>query len=494
MQEYPLRHDGARWELIYGSYDGVARFAVQELQASVQTFLPYVIRCVPAAGAAAHPKQHAVLIGTPGAHSMIAELAARHLITIPDRPQAYTIACMASPWAADHRVLVVAGRDDAGLVYGVTDLHARVLAPLGRAGDHDPQRLRAHLDTLAHFSISEFPLITNRGIWTWGYVVYDYRSFITNMARMKMNMLTIWNDQPPLNIDDIISHAHARGVKIVLGFPWGWGMNLDVNSAADRRRIMEMVLRDYETHYRHLALDGIYFQTLTEHHTTVYAGRPLAAIVCEMVNEIASELFKIHPHLRIQFGLHATSIQDHYVELAALDPRVTIVWEDAGAIPYAYAPEADNPHAPEGFRTFEQTVAYSVKLAAFRPGTEFAMVPKGWTCLDWAHEFEHHGPFILGERERQFIRERCTARQVHWDRHSAMWARNYALAVQFYREMLKCQPSSMTVTGLIEDGLFEAHVQPSAGLFAETLWNAERAPETILRLGECLSAAANERI
>jgi hypothetical protein len=119
------------------------------------------------------------------------------------------------------------------------------------------------------------------------------------------------------------------------------------------------------------------------------------------------------------------------------------------------------------------------------------MVPKGWITLDWKNEFEHHGPFLLGKRQRQFTRERLAVRQSHWDRHNAMWERNYNLAVQFYREILKCRPVSMTVTGLIEDGLFEEHVQPSVSLFAETLWNAKREPEAIMQAGELLGAAAN---
>ena len=29
---YKLRHQGARWRIVYGSYDGVEHFAVNELQ------------------------------------------------------------------------------------------------------------------------------------------------------------------------------------------------------------------------------------------------------------------------------------------------------------------------------------------------------------------------------------------------------------------------------------------------------------------------------
>jgi hypothetical protein len=39
----------------------------------------------------------------------------------------------------------------------------------------------------------------------------------------------------------------------------------------------------------------------------------------------------------------------------------------------------------------------------------------------------------------------------------------------------------MTVQGLIEDGLFEERIQPSAALLGEMLWNPTRSPDEYLR-------------
>ena len=112
---------------------------------------------------------------------------------------------------------------------------------------------------------TEAPCIERRGIWTWGYVIYDYERFIDNMARLKMNTLTIWNDCPPENCSDVIEYAHARGVETVLGFHWGWGLpSFSLASREDRDAMRKQVVANYETNYRHLDLDGIYFQTLTE--------------------------------------------------------------------------------------------------------------------------------------------------------------------------------------------------------------------------------------
>ena len=39
-----IRHEGARWSLLYGSYEGVEKFAIDEAQRYFQSYLPYVMR------------------------------------------------------------------------------------------------------------------------------------------------------------------------------------------------------------------------------------------------------------------------------------------------------------------------------------------------------------------------------------------------------------------------------------------------------------------
>ena len=44
------------------------------------------------------------------------------------------------------------------------------------------------------------PQVRRRGLWTWGYVIYDYRRYLANMARLKLHEIVIWNDYAPLNL------------------------------------------------------------------------------------------------------------------------------------------------------------------------------------------------------------------------------------------------------------------------------------------------------
>lgn len=475
--EFKKVHEGPRWQLLYGAFTGVERTAVIEVQKIVQYYLPYTLTVEPAAKES--PIEHAVLIGTATSNPLLARLIERGQLAAPHGEEGYSIALMESPYSQGHRVLAVAGSDERGVLYGTQEAAARIFCGGSLLdGFGGAERLK-HLETCELFAVQEAPAVRNRGLWTWGYPIASYRRYLDNMMRLKMNLLTIWNDQVPLNIEDVIDYAHRRGIRVILGFHWGWGHKGSLNLAdpADRLAIQKAVLETYRTQYSRLAHDGIYFQTLTEHKDLELAGRSTAAWAVELVNATAGALLSENPGLHIQFGLHATSIGENYVDLAALDSRVTIVWEDCcGQIPYSYHPV----QAVEVTSDFETMLDYSRKLATFRPGSEFALVPKGWPCIRWLSDFENHGSYILGEQNGLHSRERLLLRQNDWDRVNAHWFQNYPQAALFYREMLAVNPV-ITATGLVEDGLFEETIQPSVALFAETLWNPAQTDAEILQ-------------
>ena len=483
------RYDGTRWAVRYGANEGPQKVALHELQGMFQECVPYVVDVREAAGRpAAEHEEHLALIGTLDNHPMLGDLAARGAISVPAQANGYTTACLDSPWSEGRKLLVVAGHDAIGVLHGTVALNAQTL--VHHASARTLQRAERRLDALASFSCVETPRLANRGIWTWGYVIYDYRRFLDNMARLRMNMLVVWNDEPPLNSEEVIAYAHERGIQVVFGFHWGWGIaDLDPSSDAQREQIKREVVTNYREQYRHLGLDGIYFQTFTEQTETEVAGRSIASWACLWVNDIARALLEDEPDLKIYFGLHAQSIVDNYPDFKALDPHVVIMWEDAGSIPYGYDPVPDFcwglPDDPDAVRvnrprTPEGTLAYSKKLATFRGRGEFAMVPKGWSCLSWPNEFEHHGSFVLGERTRDYIRARLWEKQRHWDEINRRWLRHYPHALRFYRDMLTCENETMTACGLVEDGLFEEKIQPSVALFGEMLWNPQRDDAEVL--------------
>lgn len=461
-----------RWTILYGSYEGVEHYALLTLYRAISFYVPYVLPLRAAGDADPKKLEHVLLIGTTANNPHIAALLANGTIPAPPGAQGYTLWVGSAPWDAERRLTVIAGADATGVLYGVQEYLASFsddCVPMDK-----PVKRRAFLTQLEDRALAEAPAAEYRGIWTWGYVIYDYRRFLDNMARLKMNMLTIWNSEAPQNLAEIADYAHQRGIQLIAGYNWGWGYNnLELSKAEDRAFIKKLALDVYHNEYAGQPIDGIYFQTLTEHTTQEMEGRSVAAWASDLVNDVADALYAENPSLSIQFGLHATSIRAHYTDLATLDPRMIITWEDAGALPFCYSP---SPDFADGF---EATLAYAKQLAAFRPGSLFAIVPKGWTSLRWDDEFAKHGPCLIGEREPDYLRERLYARQSEWNGVNAAWLRHYPLAARFYREVLAVNPRLLS-TGLVEDGMFEAKIQPGVSLLAEMLWNPNRPDDELL--------------
>jgi hypothetical protein len=477
-KDYAKRFSGPRWRLVYGAYLGAEEFALNELQRTLQRFVPYVLEIHPAA-APLHPDANHVLIGTPENNPLIADLIRKGILRPPTTSEGYSSICIPSPLNPERRFVVIAGHDAAGVLYGVISLNKRLV----KAAPDDPAEMRATLDTLANFTEEEHPLVEDRGIWAWGYTIYNYRQFIDNMARLRMNKLNFWNDVPPLNCRAVIDYAHSRGIKVVLGFSWGYDLStLDPGSSADRQVIKENVLCQIAAQYQHLGMDAIYFQTFTETNNVESGGKPIAELATSWVNDIAGTVLSRYPQLKIEWGLHASSIQDNYTYLKALDPRVVIVWEDAGVIPYSYDPLTTNPvgDVPAALNSPQGTLEYSKKLATVRGHSQFSMVAKGWIQMRWRTESEHHGLYIMGERAEVYIRNRARERQPRWDFINNLWLENYPDALRFFAGIRDCTPAGMSVLGLVEDGLLEERIQPSVALFAEILWSPHQTERQVL--------------
>ena len=86
------------------------------------------------------------------------------------------------------------------------------------------------------------PSHTKRGLWTWGYVIRDYRGYIDRMVSLKLNTLILWNDYPPQNSRELIDYAHTYGVKVYYGYAWGWDTRFDKIDPAHTEELTEAVV------------------------------------------------------------------------------------------------------------------------------------------------------------------------------------------------------------------------------------------------------------
>ena len=183
------------------------------------------------------------------------------------------------------------------IIMAQTELAARPAAfrgPLDPVGKiHIPIGIADTVDTLKTFVEAE-------GCFSPGFCTYGVYFWVHDAQSGKLTAPTM------------------RGVKCDRGLgagghliPWtSWGIDgLTLGKTEDRRKIRDMVLREYNDHYRGLGMDGIYFQTLTETSEMRSGEMSIAAAACALVNETSAALLERDPKLLIQFGLHATSIR-----------------------------------------------------------------------------------------------------------------------------------------------------------------------------------------
>ena len=96
-QGYKPRFPGPRWHLIYNTYSGVEEFALDELQATMQRYLPYVVEIHHAAEEINADANH-IIVGMAGDNPRIADLVQRGILTAPTKPQGYSSICTKSSW------------------------------------------------------------------------------------------------------------------------------------------------------------------------------------------------------------------------------------------------------------------------------------------------------------------------------------------------------------------------------------------------------------
>lgn len=371
------------------------------------------------------------------------------------------------------RTVTIAAQDSIHLLYAVCDFEAKYLP---RAKNCDLWNNTVTLgDHLPEWHIQTKPTHTKRGLWTWGYVIRDYRGYIDRMVSLKLNTLILWNDYPPQNSRELIDYAHTYGIKIYYGYAWGWDTRFDKIDPAHTEDLTEAVVREYEEKYASLGVDGIYFQSFTEIWGDTLAGVVIADAVTEFVNRTAGRILENHPDLDILFGLHATSVMNRLDSIAKTDPRVSIIWENSGAFPYDYNPSAVG--------NFHETVVFHDKTRNLREnggiGSEtngFGAVLKGLTKLDWRYFVHQSGDFVLGEAGEEEVRKNAEERRKMWRYVQAYWMRN----ADYANRMIRRFGRNDMVTFLAEDGAIEAYLPYPLALAAEMMWDDSRETADIL--------------
>lgn len=439
--------------IIYGSAEGIQKRALEQLVETVLDCTGEYPVCLPAESHAGEDYR-CIYIGTKQNNAFLG--------TLPGEPltEAESYRLSVTDDAA-----YIEGFDDGGVLYGCADFYCKYLIPhepLDSSGNHFVNVLAA--EKMPAFELVSAPAIRHRGLWTWGHVIYDYKGYLDNMAKLKMNEVVIWNDFAPVNGAEVVAYAHERNIKVIWGYSWFWDTNcaeIDVKGALENAA---SVLAQYEREYRHLGGDGIYFQSFTELSVDNIGGICIAEAVTDLVNKAAAMFFEKYPDLELQFGLHAESVREKLPFIAKTDPRVRIVWENCGAFPFAYL-----PHQTENF---DETCDFVREICHLRgEGERFGAVTKGMVNLDWT-AFEHpKGPYCIGIGSKSWHHDRTERKRRVWRYIQAYWMAHADYARRMVKVMAEETGGDTHITALVEDGMFERQIMFPAALYAEILWD-----------------------
>lgn len=479
----PKDFKGSRWAIVSGEYKGVEKYATDEIYKLVQQYVPYILPVFSLDTDKALLKDYNVIfIGTVESNSYIAGFKADGIISFEKAvqkkthlnigkdglsnhlEQGYTIKVCESCFNPERQMIILAGIGEKGVLYASRDFEhyycdAYLYSRLRMSGVSIP-----FVEKMPEYEISEIPTVQDRGLWTWGHVIYDYKNYLDNMSKWKMNIVTIWNDFAPVNAKEIVDYAHSRGIKVIWGYTWCWGESVDPTNKEELEKWTKRVMETYETQYAHTGADGVYFQTFTETSNTSIDGLSISDLVVRWVNHIGGKLLEKYPELWIHFGLHATSVKNEYDKLAQIDPRINITWEDAGCFPYCY-----DPKIVEGFN---DTLNFTSKISNLRGDNEdFGAVLKGLINLDWSAFENQKGPFVLGEAKKSFLENRSKEKEKLWRYVQAYWFKNIKYVQDIIKAIDENNPKKVLIEGLVEDGLWEEKMWLPVILFAEILWN-----------------------
>lgn len=444
-----------KFAIIHGEItNGLQKRAIEEL---TKILLEYTLEypvCINAQCTGDLSDFKPIYIGTRATNTFIASTPDMGLSS----PESYSISIKDS-------VTAIEGYDDAGVLYGVLDFYNQYVVKYEYPDlDHNFWVNFLTNDELPDFEYSSAPSVKERGLWTWGHVIYDYKGYLDNLMKLKMNRLIIWNDHAPINGNDIVEYAHDRNIKIIWGFSWLWDTSCHLMNISNISDESTKIFDNYEKHYAPMKGDGIYFQTFTELNDDNIGGVLVARAAADFVNQTAALFYEKYPNIEIQFGLHASSVKDHLDFISSVDKRIRIVWEDCGAFPFSYF--------PNDIAEFEETKRLAKAISDLRGDDDrFGIVPKGLVKLDW-NAFEHlKGAQCIGVSSDILKSNRIERKRRIWKVIQAYWITNADKAYEMFKFLCEAKNGDMLSAALVEDGMFEENIMYPVALYAEMLWN-----------------------
>ena len=200
------------WKIIYSKYEGISKRAVNLLNKELSSSLiresgVYKIYVLPCEREGAEISKNAVFVGTYGDSEVI-----RSYVDISEVPEGgHLVKVMENPSDTEGRIVILTAHDEAELFYAVVSFLDDYIPECAPNGGSNRQPELIFDKPMKLWKKSYLADNKTRSVFTWGHSINDYRAYIDNMARMKLNELILWNDYIPVNIEDIIDYAHSYG-------------------------------------------------------------------------------------------------------------------------------------------------------------------------------------------------------------------------------------------------------------------------------------------
>lgn len=453
--------DKRNWKIIYTNYSGMEKKAVEFLSAEVGKYILrdtgiytlYVLACE---RLGAKIDKNVIIVGNYNENEEIK----KHIRKEDVPTNGYAVKVMKNPENEELNMVLITAFSEENLFYGAihfVDDFLPSVAPVS-GGLRTPKETFYH-QLPDYFNTSE-PTSKTRSIFTWGHPINNYRRYIENMARLKINQLIIWNDFLPVNAKDVVEYAHEFKIEVIWGFAWGWGTDCSKIDFNELEALKEDIVNKFKTYYIDSG-DGIYFQSFTELHTDKIGDKLIAEAVTDFVNDVAGEIFKIKPDFKIQFGLHATSVKDHLEYIAEVDKRVEIIWEDCGVFPYHYLPKVEKEE-------FDRTMEFTDKILTLRNGEKAGVVYKGMMTMDWTKFSHQSGPYVMGMASDEIIEHDIKMLSPIWKSFQAEWMECGKHILNMTRQIILRygENVNLCIAGALDGGIWFV-----PALCTEMMWN-----------------------
>lgn len=381
----------------------------------------------------------------------------------------YAVKVLNNPENSEFKLVLLCGYSSTEVFYAAVDFVDDYLAaatPVFDAYIHLRNELFEH--PLPDYYNAASPAFKTRSIFTWGHPINDYKEYFENMARLKLNQVIIWNDHLPLNSDEIVDYAHSYGIEVLWGFAWGWGFNCSKTDISNLTQLKDNILNEFNLKYKNVKGDGIYFQSFTELCTNTIGGISIAKAVTQLVNMTAGEILENNPNLHIQFGLHATSVRNSLDDIATVDPRVEIVWEDCGGFPYKASPDKFNTFG--SLEEYRSQYEFADSIIDLRESRNLGIVYKCMLTMDWSRNRVTHqpGPYVMGGMSEDIIQSDGKILNEIWRFYSAEWVENGKYAYELTKHIKEKTGGNVN---MCMAGMFTGGIWFPTALCAEMFWN-----------------------